>query len=44
MNHIIKILHSCANKWDGWANRAEGDKFLFTWKLPDIEENDSEEN
>jgi hypothetical protein len=28
----------------GWANRAEGDKFLFTWKLPDVEENDSEEN
>ncbi len=35
LNKVISILHQCAYKWDGWANRNEGDKYLITWKMPD---------
>jgi len=35
LNKVITILHQCAYKWDGWANRNEGDKYLITWKMPD---------
>lgn len=44
LNQIVSILHNCAQKWDGWANKSEGDRYVLTWKLPQIEEADSEKN
>ena len=46
MNKITSIVHQCAFRWDGWANANEGDKFVITWKLPDLDSssNDSEKN
>ena len=38
LNRITHIVHSCAFRWDGWANCNEGDKYLITWKLPNMEE------
>jgi hypothetical protein len=40
----VKILHSCADRWSGSANKNEGDKYLLTWKLPDIDESETEKN
>jgi len=34
LNQIVGILHKCAEKWDGWANKSEGEKYVLTWKLP----------
>lgn len=42
LNKIILILHECADRWSGWANKNEGDKYLLSWELPVIEEGDSE--
>ena len=44
LNRITTIVHQCAYRWDGWANSQEGDRYVITWKIPDIEEskNDSE--
>lgn len=45
MNRIVGILHECAGKWDGEANRSEGEKYLLTWKLPNTEQQtDNEKN
>lgn len=44
INKVVKILHECADRWSGWANKNEGDKYLLTWKLPDIEEAENEKN
>ena len=44
LNKIITILHHCAQKWDGWANKQEGDKYIITWTLPEIDESDNEKN
>tara|TARA_B110000285_G_scaffold191296_1_gene218985 strand:+ start:1718 stop:1966 length:249 start_codon:yes stop_codon:yes gene_type:complete len=44
LNKIIQILHHCAQKWDGEANKQEGDKFIITWSLPEIDESDNEKN
>jgi len=41
---VVKILHECADRWSGWANKNEGDRYLLTWKLPDIEEAENEKN
>ena len=43
-NQIIDILHKCAQKWDGWANKTEGERYILTWKLPVIEDSDNEKN
>ena len=37
MNKITSIVHQCAFRWNGWANTTEGDKFVITWKLPDLD-------
>jgi len=37
LNRIVGILHECAGRWDGQANKSEGDKYLLTWKLPNTE-------
>ena len=44
INHIILILHKTASKWEGWANKTEGEKFVLTWKLPSIDDTDNEKN
>lgn len=44
LNHIMIILHACAEKWDGWANKSEGQKYVLTWKLPTIDDADNEKN
>lgn len=45
INKVVQILHTCAARWDGWANRNDGDKYLITWKLPEtIQTNDAEKN
>lgn len=37
LNKITSIVHQCAFRWDGWANKTDGIKFVITWKLPDVE-------
>ena len=45
LNKITSIMHHCADRWDGWANKTDGDKFLISWKLPEAEQtNDVEKN
>ena len=45
LNEITNILHHCSNRWDGWANKTDGDKYLLSWKLPEAEQtNDVEKN
>lgn len=45
LNKIVGILHECAARWDGSANKSEGDKYLLTWKLPNTEnQTDNEKN
>ena len=39
MNKITSIVHQSAYRWNGWANATEGDKYVITWKLPDLEQN-----
>lgn len=42
LNKITQIMHHCAFRWDGWANKTNGDSYLITWKLPDIETNSND--
>jgi hypothetical protein len=44
LNKIIKILHTCGDRWSGSANNNEGEKYLLTWKLPEIDESENEKN
>ena len=44
VNKITKVLHVTADKWSGSPNKNDGDTFLITWKLPEIEESESEKN
>jgi class 3 adenylate cyclase len=44
LNKIIKVIHVTAEKWSGSPNKNDGDRLLITWKLPDIEEGESEKN
>lgn len=45
INRIVGILHECALRWDGAANKSEGEKYLITWKLPNTEnQTDNEKN
>ena len=45
INKIASVVHKCSHRWDGWANQNEGDKFIITWKLPELESpNESEKN
>lgn len=37
LNKVISIVHQCAFRWDGWANHTEGNKFVITWKMPELE-------
>jgi class 3 adenylate cyclase len=44
LNKITSLVHQCAFKWDGRANKTDGNKYVITWELPDIESasNDAE--
>lgn len=44
LNKIIKVIHVTAEKWSGSPNKNDGDRLLITWKLPEIEEGESEKN
>jgi len=44
MNKIIHIVHLTSDKWGGSANKNDNDRLLVTWKLPEIEEGESEKN
>ena len=44
LNQIMLILHKCAERWDGSANKSEGYRYVLSWKLPEIDEGDSERN
>ena len=44
LNHIVHILHHCAFRWNGWANKSEGERFVLTWMLPSIDDSESEKN
>ncbi|KAF4660247.1 hypothetical protein FOL47_007246 [Perkinsus chesapeaki] len=34
VNKIARIVHLCADEWEGAANKNLGDSFLLTWLLP----------
>ena len=44
LNQIMVILHKCAERWDGAANKSEGHRYVLSWTLPEIDEGDSERN
>ena len=44
LNKIIKIVHITADKWSGQPNKTDGETLLITWKLPVIDESESEKN
>lgn len=44
INKVVKIVHTCVHHWNGSANKNEGDLYLLTWKLPNVEETEIENN
>ena len=44
INKVVKIVHEWVHHWDGAINKNEGDLYLITWKLPNVEENENEKN
>ena len=46
LNKISEVVHKCAFRWDGWANKTDGNKYVITWKLPDLDStvNDAQKN
>ena len=42
INKFAKIVHDCADYWGGSINKNTGEVFLLTWKLPAIDDQDSE--
>ena len=44
LNKVSSTVHQCAFRWDGWANKSNGNTYVITWKLPDLEaaQNDAE--
>ena len=43
LNRIVYIMHHSADRWGGQANKSDGNKFLITWQLPDVENNQEAE-
>ena len=43
LNKIVYIIHHSADRWGGQANKSDGNKFLLTWRLPDVENNQDHE-
>jgi len=44
VNNIIQIIHNTSDKWSGSPTTNEGDKYLITWKLPQLDDQDNEKN
>jgi len=44
INKVVRILHECSDRWSGWANKNEGDRYMLTWKVPDVDEAENERN
>ena len=40
----MKIVHECVHHWSGAINKNEGDLYLLTWKLPNVDEVEHERN
>ncbi|CDW71083.1 adenylyl cyclase [Stylonychia lemnae] len=40
VNKIVKIVHEVAKKWDGAPTKNYGDKYLLTWRLPNLKKNE----
>lgn len=38
VNKIVQIIHECANVWDGYPTKNQGEKYLLTWRIPTIED------
>ena len=34
VNKIIRIIHLCAQNWDGKPTKNYGERYMITWKLP----------
>lgn len=43
LNKVVGILHACSQRWEGWANTNEGDKYLITWNLPSTDQSTDNE-
>ena len=41
VNKIAKLVHKCAEEWEGSPNKNYGDKFFITWKLPSAKDSSS---
>jgi hypothetical protein len=37
LNQMLNIIHKCTARWDGSANKNDGDVYLITWLLPSTE-------
>ena len=44
LNKVVHIIHTTSEKWDGSPNKNDGDKYLITWKLPQLDDQDIEKN
>lgn len=44
INKVVKIVHECVRRWNGSVNKNEGNLYLLTWKLPDVDDADHERN
>lgn len=42
VNKLAKIIYECAERWDGDANKNNGEVLLITWKLPNIDDQESD--
>jgi class 3 adenylate cyclase len=40
VNKIGELLHTCAHRWSGVANKNMGSSFLLLWKMPDQPSNE----
>ena len=38
LNKVVHIIHTTADKWSGSPNKNDGDRYLITWKLPQLDD------
>ena len=44
LNQMLNIIHKCTARWDGSANKNDGDVYLITWLLPSTEQTSDNES
>jgi class 3 adenylate cyclase len=44
LNQIVNIIHKCAVRWHGSANKTDGDTFLITWLFPNTDQVNNNES